>query len=103
MGISEAIDTGLIGKHGVDTTLTIMVIFSMTITKRHRERIRKAFSGIDRAELAKKLIPSKNRNLIDQIASGHKVVSPQRALKIEKFTSGRIPASVMRPDIFRRK
>jgi DNA-binding transcriptional regulator YdaS (Cro superfamily) len=61
-------------------------------------KIKSAFSGIDRAQLAKKIKSS--RNTIDQVATGLLIVSAARARDIEKATAGKVPASVLRPDIF---
>lgn len=70
--------------------------------------IKKAFEGIDRTLLANTLQSYKppedkqqcTRNYIDQIAGGHVVVSAKRAKQIERATLGRIPAKILRPDIF---
>jgi DNA-binding transcriptional regulator YdaS (Cro superfamily) len=65
---------------------------------RHIKSITEAFKGIDRKALADLLHSSKNT--IDQVATGHRRVSPRRAMEIEKATSGRVPAAVLRPDIW---
>jgi DNA-binding transcriptional regulator YdaS (Cro superfamily) len=67
--------------------------------KKEKDELRKAFNGINRNDLAKQLGTS-NRNLIDQIASGNTQVSAKRAKAIERITFGKIPAKVLRPDIF---
>jgi len=67
--------------------------------KANKAALKKVFEGIDRAKLARDL--GKNRrNYIDQIAAGLVDVSPTRAKEIERVTYGRIPAAVLRPDIF---
>ncbi len=38
--------------------------------------------------------------MIDQIATGKKTVSAQRAKQIDRLTNGQVPAHVLRPDIF---
>lgn len=71
--------------------------------KLDRHKIKNAFVGIDRDILAKALIGKKSkhrRNIIDQIASGLTLVSPRRAMAIEKLTKGQVPKEILRPDIF---
>lgn len=63
-----------------------------------KNKIKSAFAGVDRERLAKKIKSS--RNTIDQVATGLLVVSASRARAIEKATSGKVSASVLRPDIF---
>lgn len=42
----------------------------------------------------------KNRTYVDQIAGGHVKVPAKRAKEIERATLGRVPAKILRPDIF---
>ena len=70
----------------------------MEHSKAHKSRIRKHFKGVDRKALVRKLKTS--HSYIDQVATGHKVVSALRAVTIAKFTGGMVPASILRPDIF---
>ena len=72
----------------------------MLFTKEQIKNIRKAFEDIDRQELARLLVNSGQRNYVDQIATGIKVVSAKRAVLIEKLTFGRIKRATLRPDIF---
>lgn len=71
--------------------------------------LKKAFEGIDRDMLAAALQRMKDgkhtksvcsRNYIDQVVSGHVKPSAKRARHIEKATLGRVPAKLLRPDIF---
>ena len=71
-----------------------------TLTHLQRTYIIRAFKGIDRQYLARKLIKSGNRNIVDRIATGDMRVSFQRAKDIEKITFGRVKASILRPDIY---
>lgn len=62
-------------------------------------KIKRAFKGIDRRDFARRLKTSVRA--IDQIAGGLIIVSPKRALMIERITG--IPANIFRPDIFNGK
>jgi len=64
----------------------------------NKSHIKEAFKGIDRTTLAEMF--DTNRNYVDQIASGHTIVSAKRAKEIEAKTFGKIKASVLRPDLF---
>lgn len=64
-----------------------------------KDNIKIAFQGINRVWLANALKVT-NRNYIDQIAAGHVSVSAKRAKEIERLTLGRVPAKLLRPDIF---
>jgi DNA-binding transcriptional regulator YdaS (Cro superfamily) len=68
------------------------------LNQAQRKRLRKAFNNVDRNLLAKKLRVA--RNYIDQIAMGHKQVSPSRAIIIEGLTENKLTAELLRPDIF---
>lgn len=63
-----------------------------------RKQIKKSFKDIDRSKLVKSLKSSKNT--VDQIANGLLAVSGTRARRIEVLTGGKVPAAVLRPDIF---
>ena len=63
-----------------------------------KTKIKRAFKGIDRKQLAKD-IKSTTRT-VDQIACGLLLVSPKRAVAIERFTNGKVKAQLLRPDIF---
>ncbi len=64
----------------------------------NKEKLIESFKGVDRKELAEKI--GSSRNTIDQIARGHSITSAMRAKLIEHATNGRVPATVLRPDIF---
>ena len=70
----------------------------MKKVKINKSNIKTAFSGVDRSLLAVKIKSS--RNTIDQVATGLLRVSAARAREIEDATNGKVPASVLRPDIF---
>ena len=72
----------------------------MKFTDAQRKNIKKAFAGIDRKIIARAIVKSGKRNLIDRIAGGTATVSARRAVEIERITFGKIPAKVLRPDIF---
>lgn len=59
-------------------------------------RIKKAFKDVDRRELARRLKTSVRA--VDQIVGGLIIVSPKRALMIEKIT--KIDAGILRADIW---
>ncbi len=65
-----------------------------------RLQIKESFKNIDRAKLVKALKSSENT--VDQIANGLLIVSPKRAVVIETLTGGKVPAVVLRPDIFKK-
>lgn len=62
------------------------------------KHFKELFKGIDRKTLARALKTS--RNVVDQFIGGFRQVSPRRARDIEKATGGKVPAKVLRPDIF---
>lgn len=81
----------------------------MDTAEKKQTAVKEAFEGIDRAKLAEALQGLKGsagkkhictRNYIDQIVGGHIVVSAKRAREIERLTLGRVPAKMLRPDIF---
>lgn len=71
-------------------------------TSSQKTAIKIAFNGIDRDKLAVLLLKKKaaNRNIVDQIAAGLSRVSAERAIKIERFTDGKVAKHILRPDIF---
>jgi DNA-binding transcriptional regulator YdaS (Cro superfamily) len=73
----------------------------INLTKKQITTIRQAFKDIDREKLAKKIVATKDRNTIDQIATGLFSVSPKRAMAIEQATKGKVTAAMLRPDIFK--
>lgn len=66
--------------------------------KINKKAIKAAFAGVDRDKLV--LDIKSSRNTIDQVAAGLLIVSARRAREIEDATDGKVPASVLRPDIF---
>lgn len=64
-----------------------------------KERIKKAFEGLDRDLIAQALGLAR-RNYVDQVATGNCKVSAKRARQLEKITLGKVPAKILRPDIF---
>lgn len=79
--------------------MTVLVIIEIMLTEKMRQGIREAFRGIDRDALCAAL-GIMNRNVLDQIAGAFKQVSALRARRIERATGGKVPAAVLRPDIF---
>lgn len=61
-------------------------------------QLHERFKKISRGDLARSL--GSSRNTIDQIAGGHIIVSAKRAKEIERLTLGKVPAVILRPDIF---
>ena len=72
----------------------------MLLTDKQIKKIRRAFKKVDRFNLAKLLVESGKRNYIDQVATGKKLVSPRRAIEIERITYKKISRFILRPDIF---
>ncbi len=68
------------------------------MTQTRRQRIKKAFEGVERKPLAAKL--GVKRHYVDAVAVGLKIVSHKRAREFEELTEGQVPASVLRPDIW---
>jgi DNA-binding transcriptional regulator YdaS (Cro superfamily) len=64
----------------------------------NNKKLKEAFKGVNRAMLATMLNTS--RNVIDQIATGKQKVSAERAVKIEKFTNGKVSRAILRPEYF---
>ena len=69
-------------------------------TYRQKERIKKAFKGVDRPVLVKRLDSS--IGTIKLIATGLERVSGLRALSIERLTDGKVGAHILRPDLFKK-
>jgi len=65
---------------------------------KNNNELKAAFKDIDRVLLASMLKTS--RNVIDQIATGKQKVSAERAVKIEKFTDGKVSRVILRPEYF---
>ncbi len=70
-----------------------------------KDKIRKAFDGIDREALAEALYAehitrSDKRSYVDVVASGSTIVSAPRAKEFERLTRGKVKAATLRPDIF---
>lgn len=70
-----------------------------SITQAERQKIKEAFHDIDRVQLSIAL--GCTRNVIDQYACAAKLVSARRARLIEAATKGKLPAYILRPDIFK--
>jgi DNA-binding transcriptional regulator YdaS (Cro superfamily) len=63
----------------------------------HRKKLAAAFNGVDIADLAGKL--GSTPSVVYNIKYG-KLLSPKRAIVIEKLTNGQINRRLLRPDIF---
>lgn len=69
------------------------------ISEKEVKRLKEAFAGIDKNELAKKISGKKYaRNWLSQVICGFVRVSPERALLIEKLSG--VDKRLLRPDIW---